>query len=176
MISLLRLEITDFSLFQAEVDKVEKEIDFDETDGIWNKEFWRVALDCRKKRKKLPQVLKLLNETYADESVSNLAFLRWELIDRTRFAELLKDIEWKFDPELDGSLDSRECLKLLDLIAQVKQNFQKPDGETEVREAPILMQIPMWILTGAIVFFGVQTSLTVGVARQAAEWLLRGAP
>ena len=54
--------------------------------------------------------------------------------------------------------------------------FQKSDGEIEVREAPILMQIPMWILTGSIVFFGVQTSLTAGVARQAAEWLLGGTP
>ena len=53
--------------------------------------------------------------------------------------------------------------------------FQAPaDGAAKVKEAPFLMQVSMWILTGATLFFGVSTSLTVGVAQRAAEWLLGG--
>ena len=55
--------------------------------------------------------------------------------------------------------------------------FQKPseEGAAETSsEAPIWMHIPMWILVGAILYFGIFTSLTVGVARRAAEFLLGG--
>lgn len=54
--------------------------------------------------------------------------------------------------------------------------FQKAEDETEIKEAPLQMQIPMWILTLASLYFGVSTDLTAGVAKQAAEWLLGGAP
>jgi multicomponent Na+:H+ antiporter subunit D len=52
--------------------------------------------------------------------------------------------------------------------------FQKSEDTAEVKEAPFLMQLSMWLLVGATLFFGVFTSLTVGVARRAAEWLMGG--
>ena len=54
--------------------------------------------------------------------------------------------------------------------------FQKPDEDVEIKEAPLQMQISMWILTLATLYFGVSTDLTVGVAKQAAEWLLGVTP
>jgi hypothetical protein len=38
------------------------------------------------------------------------------------------------------------------------------------------MQIPIWLLLAATLFFGVQTDLTVGIAQRAALWLLAGGP
>ena len=42
----------------------------------------------------------------------------------------------------------------------------------EAREAPLSMLVPTWALIGATLYFGVHTSLTVGVARRAAGILL----
>ncbi len=54
--------------------------------------------------------------------------------------------------------------------------FQRADGSVDVEEAPLMMQISMWALTGAALYFGVQTDWTADVAQRAAEWLLRGTP
>ncbi len=54
--------------------------------------------------------------------------------------------------------------------------FREPPGPVGVSEAPLLMHVPMWILIAATLYFGVSTSLTVGVARQAAGWLMGIAP
>ncbi len=50
-----------------------------------------------------------------------------------------------------------------------------PEGAAEVSEAPLAMLIPTWLLILANVYFGVDTSLTLGVARRGAETLLGGA-
>jgi len=42
----------------------------------------------------------------------------------------------------------------------------------EVKEAPVSMLIPTWILIAANIYFGVDTSLSFGIARTAAEGLL----
>ena len=47
-----------------------------------------------------------------------------------------------------------------------------PDGAEPLEEAPPSMLIPTWTLIGASIYFGIDTSLTVGVARQAAQLLL----
>ena len=39
-------------------------------------------------------------------------------------------------------------------------------------EAPAMMLVPTWILIGANVYFGIDTSLTSGLARRAAETFL----
>jgi multicomponent Na+:H+ antiporter subunit D len=49
-----------------------------------------------------------------------------------------------------------------------------PDGRV-VREAPLALLVPTWVLVLANLYFGVQTDLTVGVATRAAEMLI-GAP
>ena len=47
-----------------------------------------------------------------------------------------------------------------------------PAGAPEPTEAPLTLLIPTWVLIGANVYFGIDTSLSVGVARRAAETLL----
>ncbi len=49
---------------------------------------------------------------------------------------------------------------------------QRPNGAAPVREAPITMLVPIWILAGANVYFGIDTRLTVGLAADAARQLL----
>ncbi len=46
------------------------------------------------------------------------------------------------------------------------------DRSTEIKEAPATLLIPTWILITANIYFGVDTSLTVGVAERAAQALL----
>jgi multicomponent Na+:H+ antiporter subunit D len=43
---------------------------------------------------------------------------------------------------------------------------------SEVKEAPISMLVPLWVLTGANIYFGIDTSLPVGAATEAARQLL----
>jgi multicomponent Na+:H+ antiporter subunit D len=49
-------------------------------------------------------------------------------------------------------------------------------GAQAVREAPLDMLIPAWILIAAIVYFGLDTSFSVGVAGRAAALLLGAGP
>ncbi|HSR71015.1 MAG TPA: monovalent cation/H+ antiporter subunit D family protein [Kiloniellales bacterium] len=53
-----------------------------------------------------------------------------------------------------------------------------PEGTAEapVAEAPLSMLIPTWVLILASIYFGIDTSVTVGVAQRAAEMLLGAAP
>jgi len=51
-----------------------------------------------------------------------------------------------------------------------------PEDAEPVAEAPFLMQIPVWLLIALTIGLGMQTSLTAGVARKAAHWLLGAAP
>ncbi len=50
-----------------------------------------------------------------------------------------------------------------------------PEGQT-IREAPLALLIPTWILALANIYFGIETSLNVGMARYAAESLLGVVP
>ena len=50
--------------------------------------------------------------------------------------------------------------------------LQKPTGEA--REVSWSMQIPMWILAAGCIYFGVDTSLTMEAANEAANVLIRG--
>ncbi len=55
--------------------------------------------------------------------------------------------------------------------------FRKPaeiQPIDQVREAPLGMLAPAWVLAAAAVFFGLTTNWTYGVAREAAELLLAG--
>ena len=54
--------------------------------------------------------------------------------------------------------------------------FTAPEeGRGPVREAPISMLVPTWLLIGASIWFGVDSSLPVTIARQAAALLLGAA-
>lgn len=53
---------------------------------------------------------------------------------------------------------------------------EAPEGQAEVKEAPPAMLIPTAVLIGAAIYFGIHTSLSAGVAREAARLLLGVAP
>lgn len=56
--------------------------------------------------------------------------------------------------------------------------FKKPPESREgmeVKEAPVLMLVPMWILVIANIYFGIDTSLSVTAADAASQWLTQGA-
>ena len=57
--------------------------------------------------------------------------------------------------------------------------FQKADDQTDdvqVEEAPLSMQVPMWILIGGTLFFGISATFTTGVAGRGAQILLGATP
>lgn len=54
--------------------------------------------------------------------------------------------------------------------------FRKPVGLPAAREAPPEMLIVIWLLAGAVVYFGFDTHLTVGIASDAATQLLQHSP
>jgi multicomponent Na+:H+ antiporter subunit D len=61
-------------------------------------------------------------------------------------------------------------------VVEVAYFQPAPEGNDEVtvEEAPLSMLVPTWVLIGASVYFGIDTSLTVGVARRAAAYLIGG--
>ena len=53
--------------------------------------------------------------------------------------------------------------------------FHKPaEKDADVKEAPFSLVIPAWILVGASIYFGVNSTLTSKLAHQAAQALLGG--
>lgn len=55
--------------------------------------------------------------------------------------------------------------------------FRTPEPDAvEVREAPMSLLVPTWVLIAASVYFGIDTDLTIGVAERAAQSLLGAAP
>ena len=55
--------------------------------------------------------------------------------------------------------------------------FEEPrEGQEGIREAPLSMLVPMVVLAGATIYFGVATEFTAGVAQAAAAALLGGTP
>ncbi|WP_394132364.1 monovalent cation/H+ antiporter subunit D family protein [Shewanella maritima] len=57
--------------------------------------------------------------------------------------------------------------------AYLKKPAEHVDGNT-IKEAPMLMLIPMWVLVLANIYFGIDTSLSVGAAEAASQWLTEG--
>ncbi|MFQ5931851.1 MAG: monovalent cation/H+ antiporter subunit D family protein, partial [Nitrospiraceae bacterium] len=51
-----------------------------------------------------------------------------------------------------------------------------PKDKAAVQEAPLSMLIPTWALIGLTIYFGFDTSLSIGVAGQAADYLLGTTP
>ncbi len=55
--------------------------------------------------------------------------------------------------------------------------FAQPRADvTALREAPPSLLVPIWILVGANLYFGLRTDLTAGIARRAVSTLIGGAP
>ena len=54
--------------------------------------------------------------------------------------------------------------------------FQKPLNEVatdKIKEAPLMMLVPMWILAIANIYFGIETSITTEAASSASQWLFQ---
>jgi len=54
--------------------------------------------------------------------------------------------------------------------------FKEPPKGRVIKEAPISMLAPIWILIAANIYFGISTQLTVGIATRAAKMLLGVSP
>jgi len=50
--------------------------------------------------------------------------------------------------------------------------FQEPEDDRPVKEAPLLMLIPMWVMIGASIFFGINATFTGKISVTAAKALL----
>jgi multicomponent Na+:H+ antiporter subunit D len=92
---------------------------------------------------------------------------KWYLV----LAALESHLWWVALLVLIGSL-----LALVSMWRAVEAAFFQPPprGAAQRQEAPVSLLVPTWILIGANIYFGIDTDLTVGVARRAAEWLLGG--
>ena len=51
-----------------------------------------------------------------------------------------------------------------------------PEGHKDVREAPLSLLIPIWVLAAANIWFGIDTRVSAGIAARAAEMLLGAGP
>jgi multicomponent Na+:H+ antiporter subunit D len=61
-------------------------------------------------------------------------------------------------------------------VVEVAYFQPPPDDAPAVTEAPASLLLPTWLLIGATLFFGIFTSLSVGLASAAARMLLGMAP
>lgn len=59
-------------------------------------------------------------------------------------------------------------------VAYFKEPSELIEGKA-IKEAPMLMLVPMWILVLANIYFGIDTSLSVGAADVASQWLTESA-
>lgn len=51
-----------------------------------------------------------------------------------------------------------------------------PEAHSAVREAPLSLLVPLWVLVAANIWFGIDTRFSAGLAAHAAAWLLGTAP
>ena len=56
----------------------------------------------------------------------------------------------------------------------VETLYLQPAADPEVKEAPLTMLVPLWIMALATIYFGFDTSLTIGASQTAAIGLLAG--
>lgn len=61
-------------------------------------------------------------------------------------------------------------------VVEVAYFRERPEGAPDVKEAPLSLLLPTWVLAAANIYFGVQTDFTVSFAKGAAASLLGGAP
>jgi multicomponent Na+:H+ antiporter subunit D len=61
-------------------------------------------------------------------------------------------------------------------VVEVAYFMPAPEGRAPVKEAPLGMLLPLWLLIAASVYFGIDAELTTSVAERAAHTLLGGGP
>jgi len=88
-------------------------------------------------------------------------------------AALERDWWWLAFAILAGSLLAVVYIwRVVEVTCFQTADKQPEDKNIRMKEAPLSMLVPLWILIIANIYFGVNTELTVDVARQSAEWLL----
>jgi multicomponent Na+:H+ antiporter subunit D len=60
----------------------------------------------------------------------------------------------------------------------IESAYFKPrlDGATEIKEAPLSMLIPIWVMVGSNFYFGINTDFTISIATKAAKSLIGVSP
>ena len=61
-------------------------------------------------------------------------------------------------------------------IIEAAYFFQAPQDRAPVKEVPLELLIPLWVLVGCNFYFGIQTEITIGIAKEAATILLGNSP
>ena len=61
-------------------------------------------------------------------------------------------------------------------VVEVAYFRQRASDAAAIGEAPVSMLVPLWVLVGANIYFGINTDLTVSTAMTAAHALLGGTP
>ena len=61
-------------------------------------------------------------------------------------------------------------------IVEVAYFAPPAENAVQIKEAPLSMLLPIWVLVAANIYFGINTELTVGVAQQATTLLLGAGP
>ena len=61
-------------------------------------------------------------------------------------------------------------------IIEAAYFFQAPRDRVPVKEVPLELLIPLWILIGCNFYFGIQADITIGIANEAATSLLDHSP
>jgi multicomponent Na+:H+ antiporter subunit D len=61
-------------------------------------------------------------------------------------------------------------------VLEVAYMRSPPAGAAPVKEAPLVMLVPLWVLALANVYFGMDTTYTIGLSQSAAEFILNYVP
>ena len=61
-------------------------------------------------------------------------------------------------------------------VIEVAYFKNRAESAPPIREVPVSMLLPMWVLVAANIYFGLNTELTVGTAMSAASSLIQGTP
>ena len=59
-------------------------------------------------------------------------------------------------------------------IVEIAYFRERPADATPMKEAPLALLVPTWVLALSNIYFGLETSLPLGLAERAAEQLLGG--
>ena len=59
-------------------------------------------------------------------------------------------------------------------IVEVAYLHPAPEDAEPVTEAPLSMLLPLWVMAGASLYFGIDATMTLEIATGAAEFLLQG--
>ena len=100
----------------------------------------------------------------------------WRVVEVAYFQEPERTEGWEgeapAEPQLSQPVEAQHGLR----PPETEVRHGDRGSRAKLKEAPLSMLLPTWVLLGATLVFGVYTDLPVGVARRAAEMLLEVGP